>query len=59
VAGWTDPEIKAYLGARFTFTRHAIAVRSPLLRLLLRRLAPLFENDRRWFDAHATDTHRP
>lgn len=59
VAGWTDPEIKAYLGAQFTFTRHAIAVRSPLLRLLLRRLAPLFENDRRWFDAHAADTDRP
>ena len=25
----------------------------------LRRLAPLFENDRRWFDAHAADTDRP
>jgi hypothetical protein len=26
VAGWTDPEIKAYLGAKFTFTQLAIYV---------------------------------
>ena len=24
VAGWTDPEVKASLGARFTFTRHLV-----------------------------------
>jgi predicted N-acyltransferase len=48
VAGWTDPEIKAYLGARFTFTRHAVYVRNPLLRAMLRRLARHFERDRSW-----------
>ncbi|MBS1189249.1 MAG: family N-acetyltransferase [Rhodocyclaceae bacterium] len=53
VAGWTDPEIKAYLGARFTFTRHAVYVRNPLLRSLLKRISGRFESDRAWFDAHA------
>jgi len=48
VAGWTDPEIKAYLGARFTFTRHAVHVRNPVLRRILRRLSGYFENDRQW-----------
>lgn len=48
VAGWTDPEVKAHLGARFTFTRHAVYPRSALLRFVLRRLAPLFEGDRAW-----------
>ncbi len=46
VAGWTDPEIKAYLGASFTFTRHAVYVRQPALRALLRRFSYLFESDR-------------
>jgi hypothetical protein len=46
VAGWTDPEIKAYLGARFTFTRHAVRPRSRVLRAALRRLARRFESDR-------------
>ncbi|WP_419481780.1 peptidogalycan biosysnthesis protein [Dokdonella sp.] len=48
IAGWTDPEIKASLGARFTFTRHAVRPRSRLLRAALRRLAPRFESDRAW-----------
>ncbi|HZX29957.1 MAG TPA: GNAT family N-acetyltransferase [Rhodocyclaceae bacterium] len=52
VAGWTDPEIKAYLGASFTFTRHAVYVRNPLLRNLLKRISSRFEHDRAWFDAH-------
>lgn len=51
VAGWTDPEIKAYLGARFTFTRHAVRPRSRVLRAVLRRAAPHFESDRAWADA--------
>lgn len=51
VAGWTDPEIKAYLGARFTFTRHAVRPRSRVLRALLARIAGRFESDRAWFDA--------
>lgn len=45
VAGWTDPEVKAQLGASFTLTRHLIWVRNPLLRLLLRRLSHRFESD--------------
>jgi hypothetical protein len=48
VAGWTDPEVKASLGARFTFTQHAVFVRNPLLRAIARRFSPLFEGDRVW-----------
>lgn len=48
VAGWTDPEVKSFLGARMTFTRHAIHARHPLLRWLLRRLGSRFESDRAW-----------
>lgn len=55
VAGWTDPEIKAYLGARFTFTRHAVRPRSRLLRAALRRIAGHFESDRAWSEAHAAE----
>jgi len=44
VAGWTDSEIKRQLGARFCTTRHAVYVRNPLLRALLRRLAHRFES---------------
>lgn len=52
VAGWTDPEIKAYLGAQFTFTQHAVYVRNPLLRFFLKKISRRFEHDRAWFDAH-------
>jgi hypothetical protein len=45
VAGWTDPQVKAQLGARFSFTRHAVYVRNPLLRALARRIAGRFEAD--------------
>jgi hypothetical protein len=55
VAGWTDPQIKAYLGARFTFTRHAVRPRSRVLRAALRRLSGHFESDRAWAD-HAAPT---
>ncbi|MBS0292990.1 MAG: GNAT family N-acetyltransferase [Proteobacteria bacterium] len=48
VAGWTDPEVKAQLGARFTLTRHAVFIRNPLLRALGRRLAGHFESDSQW-----------
>lgn len=51
IAGWTDPEVKARLGAQFTFTRHAVYVRNPLLRALARRFAGHFESDRTWRDA--------
>lgn len=50
VAGWTDPQIKSYLGARMTFTRHAVYARNPLLRMLLRRMSSRFESDRAWQD---------
>jgi hypothetical protein len=53
VAGWTDPEIKAYLGARFTFTRHAVYVRNRILRSIFRRVADHFENDRIWQDINS------
>lgn len=49
IAGWTDPAVKAALGAHFTPTRHAVYVRNPLLRQLLRRIAGRFEPDRQWY----------
>ena len=48
VAGWTDPEVKKALGARFTFTDHAVWVRHRGLRFGLRRLRRLFESDANW-----------
>ncbi|MGV3344287.1 GNAT family N-acetyltransferase [Enterobacteriaceae bacterium LUAb1] len=48
VAGWTDPAVKAQLGASFTFTRHLVWVRNPLLRKVLYRLRHRFESDRQW-----------
>lgn len=48
VAGWTDPQVKSFLGASMTFTRHAVYARNPLLRVLLRRLGGHFESDRQW-----------
>jgi hypothetical protein len=50
VAGWTDPEIKAYLGAKFTFTQHAVYVRNPLLRRVMGKFSRLFEHDKAWFE---------
>ncbi len=46
VAGWTDPEIKSYLGADFTYTYHAVYVKNALLRQLLKRARSLFESDK-------------
>lgn len=51
VAGWTDPEIKAYLGADFTCTYHAVHFRNPLLRFMLKKSKGLFEADRRSLEA--------
>ncbi|MDR2299770.1 MAG: GNAT family N-acetyltransferase [Comamonas sp.] len=48
VAGWTDPEVKAQLGASFTMTQHAVFIRNPLLRALGRRFAGHFESDSAW-----------
>ncbi|MEO8856175.1 MAG: GNAT family N-acetyltransferase [Burkholderiaceae bacterium] len=52
VAGWTDPQIKAELGARFTFTLHAVYPRSRLVRGLLKMFSGLFEGDRHWHERH-------
>ncbi|WP_461572551.1 GNAT family N-acetyltransferase [Sulfuricaulis sp.] len=53
VAGWTDPEIKRQLGARFTLTRHAVYVRNPLLRKILTPFKRYFEADHQWQASHA------
>ncbi len=52
VAGWTDPQVKASLGADFTFTRHLVWVRNPLLRTLGKRLRHHFESDTQWHQEH-------
>ncbi len=48
IAGWTDPEVKAQLGAKFTFTQHLVWIKQPILRYVLGRLKPLFEADAHW-----------
>ncbi|WP_338724266.1 GNAT family N-acetyltransferase [Pseudomonas tolaasii] len=48
VAGWTDPQVKASLGADFTFTRHLVWIRNPLLRKLGNRFRHHFESDNQW-----------
>lgn len=56
VAGWTDPEVKVFLGAHLTLTRHAVYARNPLVRGALRRLAGHFEADSRKQEAmHGSD----
>ena len=55
VAGWTDPQVKVFLGASMTFTRHAVYARNPLLRALLRRLGGHFESDRQLLVAEHGD----
>ncbi|WP_088822676.1 GNAT family N-acetyltransferase [Acinetobacter apis] len=50
IAGWTDPEVKAQLGAQFTFTRHLVWIHSPFLRFILKKLRPLFESDHQWHE---------
>lgn len=50
VAGWTDPEVKAQLGASFTMTQHLVFIRNPVLRALGRRFSGLFESDSQWGD---------
>ncbi|MDR0528356.1 MAG: GNAT family N-acetyltransferase [Zoogloeaceae bacterium] len=51
VAGWTDPEVKAALGAKFTLTRHAVYGKNPLFHFILRRIAGCFEADKQWLDS--------
>ncbi|MBX9689309.1 MAG: GNAT family N-acetyltransferase [Candidatus Obscuribacterales bacterium] len=45
IAGWTDPAVKASLGASFTMTRHAVFIRNPILRAILTPFKHLFESD--------------
>ena len=47
IAGWSDPEVKAQLGATFTFTRHAVYTRHAILRTAGRRFGGSLEGDRR------------
>lgn len=54
IAGWTDPKVKAALGAKFTLTRHAVFVRNPILRTILKPLQPLFESDQNFLDECGT-----
>jgi hypothetical protein len=49
VAGWTDPQIKRDLGARFTWTRHVVYARSRMLRAVLRNVGRHFESDHAWY----------
>lgn len=46
IAGWTDPEVKASLGAKFTLTKHLVYIRNPLLRVVIRKLIGHFESDK-------------
>ncbi|HEY4090194.1 MAG TPA: GNAT family N-acetyltransferase [Luteibacter sp.] len=58
IAGWSDPDVKASLGARFHLTRHAVYIRNPILRAVAGRFIHHFESDSHW----ATDdfaAHRP
>jgi uncharacterized protein len=55
VAGWTDPEVKRSLGAKFTFTTHAVYIRNPMIRSLLKPFASLFEQDTKTLAAMAPD----
>ncbi|TCM59504.1 peptidoglycan biosynthesis/recognition protein [Acinetobacter calcoaceticus] len=48
IAGWTDPEVKAQLGAKFTFTRHLVWIQQPVLRYVLGRFKYVFEADAHW-----------
>lgn len=57
IAGWTDPEIKRYLGARFSLTQHAVYVRHPLLRKILAPFKRFFEADHQWHASHVARSH--
>ncbi len=50
IAGWTDPEVKAQLGAKFTFTRHLVWIQQPALRYVLGKFKHLFEADAHWHE---------
>lgn len=56
IAGWTDPEVKASLGAQFTLTQHWVYIRNPLLRWVLGRLSRYFETDKQLLDKQQNKT---
>lgn len=58
IAGWTDPKVKAALGAKFTLTRHAVFIRNPILRKILKPLRPLFESDQNFLDECSSGSKR-
>ncbi len=45
IVGWTAARAKASLGCKFTYTRHAVYIKHPLLRFVLRRFKSAFEGD--------------
>jgi predicted N-acyltransferase len=47
IVGCTSAEIKAYLGAEFTQSYHAVYIPNPVLRWLAQKAKPLFETDRK------------
>jgi len=57
IAGWTDPQVKAYLGAQFVMTRHAVYIRNPLLRGLLKHFRRYFESDTNWHQQESAKDH--
>ncbi|AOA57541.1 GNAT family N-acetyltransferase [Acinetobacter larvae] len=48
IAGWTDPGVKARLGAKFSFTQHLVWIQPRLLRFALNRFKYVFEADAHW-----------
>ncbi len=57
IAGWTDPEIKTYLGAAFTSTNHAVYVKNPIQRFCLKRVSGFFEADKRVLERIESGKH--
>lgn len=55
IAGWTDPEVKAMLGASFTGTRHAVYIRNPLLRKLLGLFKNRISPDSQWIEGNTSE----
>lgn len=52
IAGWSDPEIKKHIGAKFVFTQHAVYVRNYFLRKILTKFKMYFESDRIWHETN-------
>jgi len=47
IAGWSDPKIKSYIGAEFTYTFHAVYIKNPILRYMFKKLKFIFEYDKK------------